>query len=742
MKKRLFIGSGLLLVVFVGVLIISWAHINEKIKSPEFKHQLDVYLSQLFHGKIEWGALHGSLGVRPSVVIEQLKYVSAQKDIEVETKELFISVRILPLFRRELVFSDVRVVNPSIRLRRHADGSGPVFPTFPKNKDHPSHGASFQINTLSVRGGRIRWVDESRNGKPSLSMTADLDVRRDVDGHETYVELSGTLGNNKRKGRVHVAGKMGAETQLQFNAENVPFALVSDFFPAVSCVSGSFSMSGTVSNLEEKPRWNLAGSTNDILWASTGHRLPVSAKWTVSSDATATVTGDWISDRSRVKVAVTIPDPRLKRIQATVQGDQLDLREFSDLLTQTASGPTDSTGAPWTVDAKADINHFVADEWALSWVRARATVAPASVSLSEMSFCLWGGTVTAQGIARRPDPKEPAWEMSMNADLADLDLSGINAPFPKLDIRQGWGKATVDWQWVGPFNPGDPFLFSKFSNWDLRVNVSSADWKGVAIDEASARAVWENTALNVPELTVRANGGSLALTGNVHDLTENGPGTFTVNGKMDNIETKEWMAALSTSTYLVNGRFSGDLDVSGPWRPWNPAQCNGRLSLLGRDGEFRTAPAVLSVFSALKIRSLLRPFEGKKEMGLPFDVLTASATLHDGRIVIERPLLLKNPSFQIAFTGWMDSRFENGKGTILFNFLQGTSNLVKKIPVISSLILNPDGEFIPLVVDVVAENGKANVTPRSVKTLTGPLVDVVKNVFRFPIHIFSSQKRK
>jgi hypothetical protein len=90
----------------------------------------------------------------------------------------------------------------------------------------------------------------------------------------------------------------------------------------------------------------------------------------------------------------------------------------------------------------------------------------------------------------------------------------------------------------------------------------------------------------------------------------------------------------------------------------------------------------------------------------------------------------------------MDNRLENGKGTILFNFLQGTTNLVKKLPLISSLILSPDGEFLPLVADVVVENGQTTVTPRSVKTLTGPLVDVVKNVFRLPFHFFSTPKNK
>jgi hypothetical protein len=580
-------------------------------------------------------------------------------------------------------------------------------------------------------------------------MTADLNAQRNPGGDETHIQLSGTLENNQGRGRFQADGKRGADTFFQFSADRVPFGLVAEFWPAASAVSGAFSVTGSYSNKEDKTHWRLEGKTNDVRWATTNRRLPIEAQWTMAAGEPVTVRMNWKSELSQMKATVVLPDLKSSHVQATIEAARLDAGELSDIFSQSlslsSSFPSTKT---WTLRAKADVDHFVAGGWEAQDVRAVVRAGPATVSLPELAFRMAGGTVTVRGEARRTDPIRSVWDMAIQTELINLDLSDMTSLVPDNGFRRGTVRASGKWHWLGPVNPGDSlskkslWIFSPFATWDCRVDVSSADWKGVSIEKAGVDLLWSDNEFRAPALAARVGDGTLTAEGTVLGLTGDGPGTFTVRGTMNNIETRELMAALSTSAYLVNGRFSGNLDISGPWRPWAPGQWNGHLSLLGQNGEFRTAPAVLSVFNSLKISSLLRTFAGKKEMGLPFDVVTASATLESGRLVIDPPLFVKNPSFQVAFNGWVDPRFENGKGTILFNFLQGTTNLVKKLPLISSLILSPDGEFLPLVADVAVENGQTTVIPRSVKTLTGPLVEVVKNVFRFPIHLFSPPKKK
>lgn len=837
MKKKVFGVLGLLLICLIGVFVFAWRNLNERINSPEFKDQLETHLSRLLQGTMDLGALRASLGIRPSVVLTEIRYVSEQGDIQIEAGEFLFFVKPIPLLRHELVFSDVTLNHPSIRLRRRSDGTGPVIPVLKKQPGQPAKKTTFQINNLSIHKGIFQWVDESRPGKPSLTMTADLNAQRNPGGDETHIQLSGTLENDQGRGRFQADGKRGADTFFQFSADRVPFGLVAEFWPAASAVSGAFSVTGSYSNKEDKTHWRLEGKTNDVRWATTNRRLPIEAQWTLAAGEPVTVRTNWKSELSQMKATVVLPDlkgslsnnwpiseetgggefkerrgrdaghrnrgatrksprlgssrwvdghrpvplpnspymppacagnlasarreshrrkcasynltnPKSIHVQATMKAERLDAGELSDIFSQSSSlSSSFPSTTSWTLRAKADVDHFVAGQWEAQDVRAVVRASPATVSLPELAFRMAGGTVTVRGEARRTDPIRSVWDMAIQTELINLDLADMTSLVPDNGFRRGTVRASGKWHWLGPVNPGSSlrkkslWIFSPFATWDCRVDVSSADWKGVPIEKAGVDLLWSDNEFRAPTMAARACDGTLTAEGTVLGLTGDGPGTFTVRGTMNNIETRELMAALSTSAYLVNGRFSGNLDISGPWRPWTPGQWNGHLSLLGQNGEFRTAPAVLSVFNSLKISSLLRTFAGKKEMGLPFDVVTASATLESGRLVIDPPLFVKNPSFQVAFNGWVDPRFENGKGTILFNFLQGTTNLVKKLPLISSLILSPDGEFLPLVADVAVENGQTTVIPRSVKTLTGPLVEVVKNVFRFPIHLFSPPKK-
>ncbi|MBK8575954.1 MAG: hypothetical protein IPN90_09860 [Elusimicrobia bacterium] len=326
-----------------------------------------------------------------------------------------------------------------------------------------------------------------------------------------------------------------------------------------------------------------------------------------------------------------------------------------------------------------------------------------------------------------------------NIDALDLDV--VETLFPTLGVRGGRGWASGEWRSEINLKSPKDYFFGPTAQWGGYVRVSSADWKGVDLSEVQGRLEWSDGVLRASDVGGQAAGGSLTLQAELRGVPQEGPLTFSINGKFKDIETKEIVAAISTSAYLVKGRFSGGIDLAGPLHPWNPAGLNGSVAFIARDGEFLTSPTVLSVFSALKINSLLRSMEGKKEVGLPFDVFEASGPIRSGRYILDKPLLLKNGAFQLAYTGWMDVRFMTARGTVLFNFLQGTSNVISKIPVVSSLVLGQDGELIPLVVDVVFENGETSVTPRSIKTLTGPLVSVVKNVFKFPFTIFSPKKK-
>lgn len=735
MKNRIVLFLGVLPVFVFGGLYIVWRNLNEKINSPEFKGKLESELSRILVGTFELSSFQGHLSLRPWVELNDIRFVTDQEDLSVEAQELRLTVRLLPLLKRVLVFSDILIIKPSIRLRQRSDGPSPLFRKFQKESSPGMEGFQIHFNQLSVQQGQLHWVDERYPQGGSFEINVDLKVEQQGEGGST-VNLVGHLTGYSEGVQFRLKGKADRENNLNFTAEKVPFALLKTFWSGGTLVSGTFNVEGFLSGDTDKRQWEIQGHTNDIKLTPNAQNLPLRVEWSMASGSPISVRSIWTSTASHVTATAVLPIQKERPIQLTLVGDRLDLGEFSGLFSELPSLSSSSkSGIPWTLQAKAEVGQISGKRWMAHSVRVRATASPTSFSLSELSFACLGATVTARSEGRQ-NKVDLRWEVSAQTEIKQLDLSGLEEVFPGIGFRRGRGEATGQWQWRGPHTAGDSLLFSPFSKWDFQVQVSSADWKGAPIDHMIARSNWGDSIFSVSELSLHSDEGVVELLGQVKGLAQNEPGTFFLSGKMREMETKEWMAALSTSAYLLHGRFSGEVEVSGPWRPWAPAEWNGRFSILGRNGEFRTAPTVLSVFQSLKIGSLLHSFEGKKETGLPFDLITATATLQPGRVLVEEPLFIKNPSLQLAYTGWTDMRLENGKGTLLFNFLQGTSDLIKKTPLISSLILSPDGELIPLVVDVLFENGESKVTPRSVKTLTGPLVGVVKNVFRTPMKFF------
>lgn len=731
---------GLLILALLPLLILSglffvWRNLNQKINSPKFKEQLERELSRLLVGKFELGSFQGHLSFRPWVELNDIRFEPDQGDLNVEAHELRLSVQLLPLLKRALVFSEILIIKPSIRLRRRSDGPLPIFRNFKKDANPGSKGFQIQFNQLTVQKGHLDWVDERFPQRGSININVDVEVKPQEEGGLDFV-LSGRLAGFPDSKQFFLKGKTDSDNDLNFTAERVPFALVKTFWPGGSLVSGTFNLDGFLSANKDQKQWEINGHTNDIKWSAGERNLPLQIQWSMVSGSSITVRSIWTSSASHVTAIAVFPIHKKHPIQATLTGERLHLGEFLGLFKEMPLVSSSSkSGTSWTLKAKADVDQLTGEKWVAHSVRVRASATPRSFSLSELSFACLGASVTARGEGKHKT-LDSMWEVSAQTEIKHLDLSRLDEVFPGIGFRKGWGEATGRWQWLGPYTARDPVIFTPFSKWDFQVGVTTVDWKGAPIDNMIARLNWEEGILRVPELTARADKGVVKFLGQVEGLTGNEPATFSLRGTMGQVETKEWMAAFSTSAYLLHGLFSGNGEVSGPWRPWAPDKWDGRFFILGKNGEFRTSPSVLSVFQSLKISSLLHSFKGKKDMGLPFDLLTASATLQSGRVLVNEPLFIKNPSFQVAYTGWMDLCFENGQGTLLFNFLQGTSDLIKKTPLLSSLILSPDGELVPLVADVQFENGKSKVTPRSIKTLTGPLVGVVKNLFRLPMRMF------
>lgn len=726
MWKKILLGSIILFLCLTSLgAWMAWRHLEERLHSPHFKDALEQEISKALGGKMRIPNLDGHLGVHPWVGVENISFETPEGDLRGTARELRVTVELLPLLHRRVVFSQIKFVSPRLRLRRRADGSFPRLPRSRKISNKTEGGMVFRMDRLLVQNAALDVVDESRVDHPSLSFTADVSLERKGDEDVFALKGSGRLGNDQKNGKITFEGQVGESSEFKLNATGLPLGSVAPFLPEMTPWGGSLSFSAGLKTKGGDRRWDIQGSLRDIQHIPTNTIVPLQVKGMFRSEGPSIIDGVWSSTMSDVRAEITLPNLQRRVVDVDLKGSRLDVAEFSTFLSFFPTSSTESSkpSAPWKVKTQIHLENLIWNQWNAQNVVVSAEGTPARGRLTELSGALHQSTITVSG----------EWGATATRQKT-LTLSG--------SIHSSSG--TINGQWQSSLERKAPrdFLFDPTTQWTFDAHVSSAQWRNVPLTDLKGRLSFgSDGVLRATDVGGSIAGGTLTLDAQVSGLPQQDPLTFSFSGKMKEMETRDLMAAISTSTYLRRGRFSGEIHLTGPLRPWDPNGLNGSIVFRGRQGEFLTAPKVLEIFSALKINSLLRRIGGEKETGLPFDVFEASGPIRNGRYVLNQPLVLKNESFQLAYTGWMNVRFESGKGTLLFNFLESTSHVVKSIPLVSSLVLGDNGELLPLVVDVAVDNGEIDVTPRSVKTLTGPLVNVVKNVFRLPFKFFTPNKQ-
>jgi hypothetical protein len=818
---------------------------------------LETGLSKKWGGRFVLVSLQSRLGIRPWVRVTGVSFNADNGDFRWSADSARIQVKILPLLRRRVVFSNGRIEEPRFWIRRRPDGGMPVLSV--GRGPEREGGLEYRIDDMRVAGAELRLVDESLPRHPSMTLRADASLARQ--GDSISLELSGKIDGPRGRGRYRVDGRFGTENDVRVEAVGFPLGLLGEFAAPLAPWTGALSLEGHLTGRKDDWRWTMKGEATRLRWRGSEDLLPFTAAWDLSSVSTSTMRIVWASTGTRALAEATVPDIMQPNLDLRLTGEKLDVAEMLDFAGKIPATPA-KTGEParsWSLTARADLGTVTWGKWSVSGLTGSAAWAEGTARLHRLKCDVFQGTVTVQGTARRPRRDNDPWKISgtvglvglqarewgrvagssgswageltgtaevndlpissdghlwglaqtraitvslygadlgweswrldastfslrragarwearlagrnasssvtltgglpvagqrtvqppdpatLRVELDDLDLEVLGRWAPWLGFRRGRATFSGDWQSDFRPKPYRDFLFDDSSRWGFDLRLSSADWKGVPVESANGRLSYApGDGLRVSDLWGNLSGGSVSLDAAVGGLEKKGPLTFSLHSHLKDLQTEELVAAVSTHAYLVKGRFNGDLTVAGPLRPWDSSGLNGQVSLSGRDGAFRAAPAVLEVFSALKIRSLIQRLAGRQTEGLPFDVIEASGAIRDGRYFFERPVIFNNNAFQMAYTGWVDVRFLNGKGTLLFNFLQGTTDLIRVIPGLSSLILGPEGDFLPLVVDVTVDQGKTEVNPRSIQTLTGPLVNVVKNVFRLPFRLFKPGKQ-
>ncbi|MCU1736680.1 MULTISPECIES: AsmA family protein [unclassified Pseudomonas] len=149
---------------------------------------------------------------------------------------LGLSVRVLPLLRREVQMSDVRVEGLNLRLTRDKDGHGnwqdigrpapsasvtaqtdkAAEPAGTEAEDKPSQPIRLDIDSLTVNNARIEFNDE-KTGRQITSESIQLSTGAVHDGKEIPVKMTAFFGTNQPvlRARTELSGNLRFDRVLK-----------------------------------------------------------------------------------------------------------------------------------------------------------------------------------------------------------------------------------------------------------------------------------------------------------------------------------------------------------------------------------------------------------------------------------------------------------------------------------------------------------------------------------------------
>lgn len=165
------------------------------------------------------GELH--LSFWPGIGLRMTKATLHERDSDqvfAAVGRVRLSLRLLPLLRKELAVDTVELEGVSARLVRHKDGSFNFDDLLSKEKDKPA--LRFDVAGLHLNKGAITWVDEGAGRSIGLT-EVEINAGRLANVSEGKLTLAGKLQVDKPA----VAGNLRAEGHYRFDLDKKTYAM-------------------------------------------------------------------------------------------------------------------------------------------------------------------------------------------------------------------------------------------------------------------------------------------------------------------------------------------------------------------------------------------------------------------------------------------------------------------------------------------------------------------------------------
>lgn len=736
---------GVVAVILLGVAVLFYAvHLlNQKVNSPEFKSTIETNIVNATHINVSIGKLSGHIGFKPWVAAEKIEMTFPFKRVSLDVGQMQIHLKIWPLLRGTIALSEFHLVHPLVTVRRSKDGS---WPSSEKNPAAEKQGSrKFTSDKIVIENARILFIDEVVSTEPVLTLNFDASLTHSLLSAVRVMDLKGRFTGVRGSGAIVATGPVWPDVDVSISAKAFPLDYISAYVQQLTPITGAIDLNARVRQDDGPLTWTLNAAVRNPMWATSQFPIPVTLRGVCESTGSLSVNMAWRSTSTVVNASLFAPRWGNPNIFVRWRGEKADVSEITAAVNMfvssavASSAPAPTKAAAWSVRGDLDQKNVLVGPVTIPRLSGTVFLAPRSKENSRFNLEWDHGKLDGEILF--PRSRGGVTQIEARANVNDIDL----ALYPELNRRFNVTRGTMSAQvaWRGSYTESPSFgLFSEHSSWDIQAKAAGLNWHGFPVDEIRGDFAWDQHTFSGINITGNASSGTLLGKFSMSGHSPAGFESFSANATVRDVEMGPVFFAFSSNPVILSGRLSSDVHLTGSAQSGHLEKLNGNVSVAGRSGFFRKGKVLSDVFANLNLGSLFKTANERRQVGLPFDVIAATASVRNGRLYFETPAVVKSPVLEMMFTGWMNADFESGEGTLIINALVGSRNFLQAIPGVKQLVVGEDGEFLPLIVDLKVTPGKIEKNFRSIKTLAAPVVEVIGNIIRLPATLFGKGTKK
>ncbi|HEY3275650.1 MAG TPA: AsmA-like C-terminal domain-containing protein [Syntrophorhabdaceae bacterium] len=283
-----------------------------------------------------------------------------------------------------------------------------------------------------------------------------------------------------------------------------------------------------------------------------------------------------------------------------------------------------------------------------------------------------------------------------------------------------------------PLKPDSPFGRAKGT---LTMKAGAVKLGALKGRNLTIEGTMDERKVTVKELKMDTLGGHAAFSGAV-DLSGLSP-AFSVNGKLDNITSKEVLTALDSEAQVVKGTWfaQGNLSTHGRTKEEMIAGVNGTLHLYSENGVIKRWNLLSKVLGLLNVYELVR---GKVDLGaegLPYERMGATFNAREGVFRTDN-FIIDSPAMVLTGSGDIYTGKNEIDGNIIVSPLVTIDSIFDRIPLLGRIFGKKKGGFLYVSYEVKGPLQDPDVRVKFVDTIGGRALEIIKGVLTLPKEVF------